>query len=170
MSRNTPEAQLLTKFEKEVLDPFHCSLKLWSRPRPEAIFATLAAFDLLNAPTALVLPTVSPNAGSVQQLKWLHDSLIFALRFFWHEQPISAISPILSDGIVAEAAEFLLHCKDYSHLVDLHTGFGRGLFQVEIDESKRLVRFVPNAVDGSAPDPTGRMQALGSRDANHGSI
>lgn len=160
MTRNTPEGQSLTRLEEDVLDVFHRTLPLWNRPRPVAIFATLAAFDLLNAPTALFLPGVAANPGSIQQLKWLHDSLIVALRFFWQDEHFHTIDPVVSADITTEAMKFLVHAKNYALLSDFHTGFNRGLYRIEVSETESRVRFLPSERDGSSPDPAGLLDTF----------
>ena len=56
MDRDSPEGKILTRYEAETLDPHHKTLSLWTKPRGEAVFATLAAFDLLG--TAWTSPRI----------------------------------------------------------------------------------------------------------------
>lgn len=157
MRRDTPEGQLLTEYEAR-LDEFHRTLSLWTRPRPPARFALLAAFDLLNAVVPLSIAATSPRPFVVQKVKWLHDALMYALQFLWREERSAATAVPCGPPIIEEAAEFLKHCQDYSTLADFHMGFGRGMYTLEADPDERRIRFVPNPVPGAAPDPLGILE------------
>src|SRR4051812_28824673 len=119
MSRETPEGRLLTKFEG-LLDTHHKALPLWSQPRPEAVFATLAAFDLTMLPIAIGAAGAGPNPYAMQKVKGYHDSLIYAMRFFWEESKNLRVRPTSETRLIDQAASYLLHCDRYGTLVDFH--------------------------------------------------
>ena len=157
MNRNSPEGRLLTAYEAK-LDTFHETLPLWSQPRPAGRFALLAAFDLLNAVVPLGLTAARPQPFAVQQIKWLHDSLMYALQFYWRAEPVMTAAAQVSPAVLDGAFGFLRHCMTYSQLSDFHIGLGRGLYTLEADAARRSVRFVPNPAAGSAPDPMGILE------------
>ncbi len=70
------------------------------------------------------------------------------------------MTPTNDTGVVAAAGHFLLHCRDYSALADAHVAFNRGLFDIEVDEARRWVRFVPRPVEGAAPEPASLLEDL----------
>ena len=51
------------------------------------------------------------------------------------------------------------HCVDYALLVDFHTGYGRGLYSLEADEHRKLIRFVTNKGLGSTPVHVGILES-----------
>src|SRR5260370_40309594 len=108
MSRNTPEGQILTKFEA-VLDLHHRTLPLWQEPRPEAIFATLAAFDLMMLPLTIGLVGAGRNPHTIQKIKGYHDSLIFAMQFFWKESQEMKVRPKADRLLIEKAFGLLSH-------------------------------------------------------------
>lgn len=159
MSRETPEGRLLTQYE-HALDNHHRTLRLWSRPRSHAALSLLGAFDLFMLPLTVGVAVSNPRPYVVQQVKWFHDSLMYALRFLWQDAA-STFGPLelpVDREAIREAAEFLIHCKDYSVLSDFHIGYGRGRYTLEADAVHRRIRFVPAPVAGAAPEPCGILE------------
>ena len=157
MSRQTPEGRILTKFEA-MLDSHHRTLPLWSQPRPEAIFASLAAFDLMMLPISIGMIGTGPDPFAVQKVKGYHDSLIYAMRFFWEKAQNLDVRPTTERQVIEQAAEFLLYCDKYGMLADLHVGYGRGKFTLEADERQKRIRFIRTRREGSTPDPVGILE------------
>jgi hypothetical protein len=141
-----------------MLDSFHRTLPLWSHSRPEAIFATLAAFDLMMLPICIGIAGAGPNPHAVQKVKGYHDSLIYAMRFFWEESHDMVVRPTTERQLIEQGFDFLSHCEQYGLLYDLHVGFNRGLFSLEADEVQKRVRFVHTPRDGSTPEPAGILE------------
>jgi hypothetical protein len=159
MSRDTPEGQTLTKFEA-LLDSYHRTLPLWKHARPEAIFATLAAFDMMMLPICMGVVGAGPNPHAVQKVKGFHDSLIYAMRFFWEESQNLVVRPLAERQLIEKAFDFLSHCDKFGTLVDLHVGFGRGQYALETDEVQKRVRFIHTPREGSAPEPAGILEDI----------
>lgn len=164
MSRETPAGKALTRLEAE-LDAYHRTLPLWAVPRPQARFAVLAAFDMTMLPLVMRSPLAGTDLFTSQRHKALQDALIYALRLLHNEPPRGEVAPTNDSGIIEAAARFLFHCRDYGTLTDAHVGYNRGLYDVEVDEGRRRVRFVPRPVEGAAPEPTSMLEDLpGERD------
>lgn len=110
MSADATAEQVLRRFEA-TLDAHHRSLPLWSRPREEAIFATLAAFDLMMLPLFLGLMGAGPRPQAVQKIKWLHDSLIHVMQFFWQESRELEVRPRAQQSLIEQGFALLSHCE-----------------------------------------------------------
>jgi len=70
------------------------------------------------------------------------------------------VTPTNDPGVIGAAGDFLLHCRDYSTLVDAHVGYNREMFDIEVDEDRRRVRFVPRLAEGTAPQPMSLLEDL----------
>lgn len=157
MKRHIPKDQLLTQYEA-MLDSHHKSLAIWKSPRPAALFATLAAFDTMIVPLTMGLLQEIPTPYTIQKIKSYHDSIIWAMRFFWNDKQDLNIAPVIDQSAIENAYELITHCESYSMLADFHAGYGRGLYDIDVDESVPNIRFVSRRQEGSMPEAGGILE------------
>jgi hypothetical protein len=155
----TRAEEILRRFEREVLDPHHQTLALWSRPRGDAVLAVLEAYDSLNFLMA-TLPAPPTSPADVQKMKSLDEGFTQAMR--WLFQPDVVLPDEVTTDVVEEAGQFLLHASAYVDIADMHMAFGRGLVALNADEATRRVEFGSQSLDSFAFIETVSTQA--SRD------
>lgn len=141
--------RVLRRFEQEVLDAHHRSLPLLRRPLGTALYGLMAAYDSSLLPIAAVTPRITPEAiGSMQQLKYVYESVNPATRWVIRDNSIPDPVPAPNESLIEEGGELLRHARDYVQVAIFHVMYGRGLVTAEADEKRRVVRFIPP--DGSS--------------------
>ncbi len=130
----------LREMETTVLDPFHTHLPAWSIDPDTLLLSLLTAFDGM----AIVMRIVQPTLGSVGVWQYLHsrnEGLTISIRWLAGRLAQKTINSITGEQLNL-AGQFHSHATAYAQLELLHVGFGKGLFEVQADRSKRTIRFL----------------------------
>jgi hypothetical protein len=85
--------------------------------------------------------SLSTSAGTMQVAKTVDDAFSQALRWLHGKGDSIDVCPVSDAQIIQEAGEFLLHCKDYVDIADMHMMYDRALLDISVDEGPRTVRF-----------------------------
>ncbi len=143
------DVELFRQYEAEVLDVHHTTLPFWSEYRSEAVFATLAQFDISTFYTTLVAPPLhSLPVGFRQSLKSAEEALSQSLRWLTCDGRDVRLADSVTPRQMLSAREFNGFASTYVDIADYHKMYGRGQIDIEVIEGRRLVRFLwPNETD-----------------------
>lgn len=136
------EIKILRQYECEVLDVYHKSLPLWQRPRNIAIYGLLIAYESMQTLTGMANTMGNRSViGDLQFVRTIDDGFSKALKWLCEDNP--HIDPLIHKDkeVIIEANEFLRHATHYINIEDFHMMLGRGLADIEVDTSKKIVRF-----------------------------
>lgn len=130
----------LRHYEEQVLDAQYSKWPIWSYDKEQIIYALFAAFDSMYVVFRMVNPT---TVGHFQHFKYVEEGFVYALRCFTRHHGISPLRPTGESPIICAAGDFLNFCARYALVAHLHQMTSQGLCDAEIDETTKMVTFVP---------------------------
>jgi hypothetical protein len=139
MNRNE---SILRGFEALVLDRHHATLPLWRDDTPRRVWGLLSAHDSFVF-SHYYVQEHPKSTYAIQRFKAIHESLSIALRWHFADSPDGFPTPTADGDLIDRAGNFLLFAADHFLASNMHSMYGHGLIDIECDQAKRLVRFVP---------------------------
>lgn len=145
---NSPEIdrdkKLLHEYEC-VLDSHYETLPLWGIDRGEAVFASLARFDIeMIVRQELMALVDDQSVGSAQEYKGQQEGLSQAIEWLTDKGRNILVTPTVSIDALGRARNFCDFAKIYVDIADFYKMYLRGQLSISVDEQRRSIRFIWN--------------------------
>lgn len=139
-----PAASILRRWEKNVLDPFHTTLRLWQHDRDAAHTAFIHLTDhiQIRIASALVGKSETPGLGWTQRVLNHLDAVARGSAWL-RRKPAGRVSIPVTNlwHLNSPVLAFFDHAVRYSSAELFHVAFSRGACDVDVDETTNTVRF-----------------------------
>ena len=136
---------MFREYEK-ILDNHHKTLPFWDVGSDICLYTLVSVYDSMILPLILSGPqTMRP--GVALMYKTLDDGLDYCIKWLFEKKLLHILTTKNID-VTNRAGEYLFWGAKYADIADMHMMYGRGLVDIEIDESQKKVKFRPIERDG----------------------